>query len=61
MGLPDRFELVIRATILVIRAMLAVKWLEAYAGTTEQEMAAPTPKQLSRVSISKSLDLFKTT
>ena len=41
--------------------MLAVRWLEANAGTTEKEMAVPTPEQLSRVSVSKKLDLFKTT
>ena len=41
--------------------MLAVGWLEANAGTTEKEMAVPTPEQLSRVSIKKRLDLFRTT
>ena len=40
---------------------IAVRWLEANAGTTEQEMAVPNPEQLSRVSISNRLDLFKTT
>ena len=48
-------------TILVVNAMLAVRWLEANAGITEQEIAMPTPEQLSRVSISKRLDLFETT
>ena len=41
--------------------MLAVRWLEANAGSTEQEIAVPTPEQLSRVSISKILDMSKTT
>ena len=40
--------------------MLAVRWLEANSGTTEQEMTVPTPRQLSRVSISKTLNLIKT-
>ena len=48
-------------TILVANAMPAVRWLEANAGTTEQEMAVPTPEQLSRVRISKSLNQFKMT
>ena len=57
MGLPDQAQ---NATIPVVSAMLAVRWLEANVGKTEQEMAVPTPEQLSRVSISKRLDLFKT-
>ena len=57
MGLPDQTQYV---TILVVSSMLAVRWLEANAGTTEQEMAVPTPEQLSRLSISKRLDLFRT-
>ena len=39
MGLPDQTQ---NVTILVVSAMLAVRWLEANAGTTEQEMAVPT-------------------
>ena len=58
MGLPDQTQ---NRTILVVSAMLAMRWLEANAGTTEQEMAVPTPEQLSRVSLSKKLELFKTT
>ena len=58
MGLPDQAQ---NVTMMVVRAILAVSWLEANAGTTEQEMAVPTPEQLSRVSISARLDLFKTT
>ena len=57
MGLPDQAQ---NATIPVVSAMLAVRWLEANVVKTEQEMAVPTPEQLSRVSISKRLDLFKT-
>ena len=56
--LPDQTQ---NVTILVVSAMLAVRWLEAHAGTTEQEMAVPNREQLSRVSISNRLDLFKTT
>ena len=58
MGLLDQTQ---NVTILVVSAMLAVRWLEANGGTTEQEIAVPTPEQLSRVSIIKKLDLFKTT
>ena len=50
MGLPDQAQ---NVTILVVSAMLAVRWLEANAGTTEQEMAVPTREKLSRVSLSK--------
>ena len=56
--LPDQAQIL---SILVVGAMLAVKWFEAYAGTSEQEMAVPTPEQLNKVSVSKDLDLFKTT
>ena len=41
--------------------MLAVRWLEANAGTSEQETAVPTPEQLSNVKMNRSLDLFRTT
>ena len=58
MRLPDQAQ---NVTILVISAMLAVRWLEANAETTEQELAVPTPEQLSKVSVSKKLELFKTT
>ena len=54
MGLPDQTQ---NVAILVFSAVLAVRWLEANAGMTEQEMAVPTPEQLS---LSKKLDLFKT-
>ena len=58
MGLPGQTQ---NVTILVVSAMLTVRWLEANAGTTEQEMAVPTPEQLNRVSLSKVLDFFWTT
>ena len=58
MGSPDQAQNVTR---FVFRTMLAVRWLEVNAGTTEQEMVVPTPDQLSRVSVSKKLDLLKTT
>ena len=48
-------------TILLVSTMLAVRWLKANAGTTEQEMDVPNPEQLGRVSLSKRLDLFRTT
>ena len=55
MGLPDQAQIV---SILVVSAVLTV----VNAGTSEQEMAVPpTPEQLSKVSVSKKLDLFKTT
>ena len=56
MGLPDEAQ---NMSILVVSTMFAVKWLEANAGTNDQEMAVPTPEQLSKVSVSKKLDLFK--
>ena len=58
MELPDQVH---NMTLLVVSNRLAVKWLETNAGTTEQELAVPTPEPLSRVSISRRLDLFKTT
>ena len=57
MGLPDQAQ---NVTILLVSAMLAVRWLEANAGTTEQERAVPSPEQLSRVGLNKRLDLFRT-
>ena len=41
--------------------MLAVRGLEANAGTSEQETAVPTPEQLSNVKMIRNLDLFRTT
>ena len=43
------------------RVVLAVRWLEANADTSEQETAVPTPDQLSNVKMSRELDLFRTT
>ena len=54
MGLPDQTQ---NVTILLVSAMLAVGWLLANAGTTEQKIAVPTPEQLSRKSLSKRLEL----
>ena len=56
--LPDQNQ---RVSIVVVSAMLAVRWLEANAGTSEQETAMPTPEQLSNVKMNRSLDLFRTT
>ena len=39
MGLSDQGE---NVSILVVRAMLAVKWLEANAGRNEKEMEVPS-------------------
>ena len=54
---PKRANLI----LVVVSANIAVRWLEVNAETSEQEIAVPTLEQLSRVSISKGLDLFKTT
>ena len=45
---------------LVVTAKVAVRLPEANAQTNRQEMAVPTPEQLSKVSLSRKLDLFKT-
>ena len=45
-GLPDQSQ---QMSIVVVSAMPAVRWLEANAGTSEQEAAVPTPEQLSNV------------
>ena len=58
MGLSDQAQ---NVTILLVSVMLLVRWLEANLGTTEQEMAVPHPEQLSGVTLSKRLDLFRTT
>ena len=57
-GLPDQNQ---QVSIVVVSAMLAVRWLEANAGTSEQETALPTPEQLSKVRMNRNLDLFRTT
>ena len=57
-GLPDQNQ---QVSIVVVSAMLAVRWLEANADTSEQETAMPTPEQLSNVKMSRELDLFRTT
>ena len=56
-GLPDQNQPV---SIVVVSAMLAVRWLEANAGTSEQETTVPTPEQLSSVKLNNNLDLFRT-
>ena len=52
-GLPDQNQ---QVSIVVVSAMLAVRWLEANADTSEQETAVP-----SNVNMSRKLNLFKTT
>ena len=57
-GLPDQNQ---QVSIVVVSAILAVRWLEANADTSEQETAVLTPEQLSNVKMSRELDLFGTT
>ena len=57
-GLPDQNQPV---SIVVVSVMLAARWLEANAGTSEQETAVATPEQLSNVKMNNNLDLFGTT
>ena len=57
-GLPDQNQPV---SIVIVSAMLAVRWLEANAGTSEQETAMPTSEQLSNVKLNNNLDPFRTT
>ena len=57
-GLPDQIQ---PLSIVVVSAMLTVRWLEANAGTSEQETAVPTPEQLSDVKLNNNIDLFGTT
>ena len=56
--LPDQNQ---QVSIVVVSAMLAVRWLETNAGTSEQESAVPTPEQLSNVKMNRNLDFFRTT
>ena len=58
MGLPDYAQ---EMSISKFSAMKTVRWLEANAGTNEQEIAVPAPEQLSKVSLSRILDIFNTT
>ena len=55
-GLPDQNQ---RVSIVVVSAMLAVRWLEANAGTSEQETAVPTPEQLANVTMDRQLRSFQ--
>ena len=57
-GLPDQNQ---QVSIVVVSAMLAVRWLEANADTSQQETAVPTPEQLINAKMSHELDLFRTT
>ena len=57
-GLPDQNQ---QVSIVVVSAMLAVRWLEANPGTSEQETAVRTPEQLSNVKTNRNLDLLRTT
>ena len=57
-GLPDQNQ---QVSIVVVCAMLVMRWLEAIADTSEQERAVPTPEQLSNIKMSRKLDLFRTT
>ena len=57
-GLPDQNQ---QVSIVVVTAMLAVRWLETNAGMSEQETAVPTPEQLSNVKLNHDLNLFRIT
>ena len=57
-GLPYQNQ---QVSIVVVNAMLAVRWLEASAGISEQETAVPTPEHLSNVKMNHDLNLFRTT
>ena len=57
-GLPDQNQPV---SIVMVSATLAVRWLEANAGTSEQETAVPTSEQLSNMKLNNNLGLFRTT
>ena len=48
-----------QVSIVVVSAMLAVRWLEANASTSEQETAVLKLEQLSNVKMNRNLDLFK--
>ena len=54
-GVPDQVHSI---SILVVRGMIAVRWLKANAGTNEQEMSLPTPEYLETWSLSRNLGLF---
>ena len=49
-ALPDQNQ---QVSIVVVSAMLAVRWLEANAGTSEQETAVPTSEQLENVKMNR--------
>ena len=48
--LPDQNQ---QVSLVLVSTMLAVRWLEANAGTSEQETAVPTPEQLSNVKVNR--------
>ena len=56
-GLPDQTHPVL---ILLVSGKISVRCSKANAGTNEQEIAIPTPKQLSNVKFNNNLDRFKT-
>ena len=57
-GLPDQNQPV---SSVVDSVILAMRWIEANAGTNDQETTMSTPEQLSSVKFNQSLDLFRTT
>ena len=57
-GLPDQNQ---QVSIVVVSAMLAVRWLEANKGASGQETAVPTPEELGNVKMNRNLDFFRTT
>ena len=56
-GVPDQNQAV---SIVVVSAMLELRWLESNAGTSEQETSVPTPEQLSNVKMNHNIDLLRT-
>ena len=57
-ALPDQTQ---HVSILVVSAMITMRWFEAKAGTSEQKMTMPIPKQLNNVKFNNNSDLSKTT
>ena len=55
MGLSDQNQQVL---IVVVSAMLVVRWLEANAGTSAQKTTMSTPEQPISVKFNHSLDFF---
>ena len=57
-GLPAKKQPV---SIVLVSAMLTVRWLLAKARIREQETTGPTPEQLKSVKFNNNWDLFRST